>query len=590
MSSQTATAEWSAFHVFVHGDRSSTDAVFTAAGELGEQLVADDRATAWFAMRYWEGGPHVRLRLRNLTADAVPRVRAVLADAARTAPGLTALDPDEFYGELASAAERTRLGWTPSGTVLEPPYEPERARYADDMIAAEELFQISSAIAVRGVRAVRAGASRTAVGLGLLCGYAAGLLRAAVPRTVVATALRRYAAGFADLDGAPRVDVVAAQERAERDFLTARDGLIASVDVLIGDGPASLERVWTTAVSAYARNLLFGGDGGDVVTSASTGGAGAADPGAAWSAIGSQWHMLANRLGISVHAEVHLSWLVSLAVVRSADAAAMHGGGDEASAFIEATKFRRSAMHEQRPVKSTPRLRPRSSRFRETALRVPLPETDEMLLQRPSLAEALGARRSAYGRFDAGVTLPELATLLRLAAGVVDRYDAIEAGNPVTVNRHSYPAAGGVDAAVLDVVTGGLAGLPEGTYRYDPELNQLIRLGADSRQVLASTSPYSQQDDDGRAAVDVANAAIVLHLHLSTGPIVRRYGQRGLRFALLEAGHLAQNLVLVATALGFKSITLGGFYDDALAVAGGLDSVAELPVYLIPIGHGSEEG
>jgi len=587
MSSQAGTAEWSAFHVFVHGDRSSTDAVFITAGELGEQLVADDRATAWFAMRYWEGGPHVRLRLQNLAADTVPRVRAVLADAVRTAPGLMVLDPDEFYGELASAAERARLGWPPSGTVLEPEYEPERARYADDMTAAEELFQISSAIAVRGVRAVRAGASRTTVGLRLLCGYAAGLLRAGVPRTVVASALRRYAAGFADLEGAPRVDVAAAQERAERDFLRAREGLIASVEALVDDGPASLERTWTTAVSDYARKLLFAGGG--VVTGASTGVAGAVDLGAAWSAIGSQWHMLANRLGISVHAEVHLSWLVSLAVMRSAGADSMHGG-DEASAFVEATKFRRSAMHEQRPVKSTPRLRPRSSLFRESALRVPLPGTDEMLLQRPGLAEVLGARRSAYGRFDAGVTLPELATLLRLAAGVVDRYDAVEAGKPVTVNRHSYPAAGGVDTAVLDVVTGGLTGLPGGTYRYDPELNELLRLGEDSRQALASTSPYARQDDDGRAAVDVADAAVVLHLHISTGSIVRRYGQRGLRFALLEAGHLAQNLVLVATALGFKSITLGGFYDDALAVAGGLDSVAELPVYLIPIGHGSEVG
>jgi SagB-type dehydrogenase family enzyme len=65
-----------------------------------------------------------------------------------------------------------------------------------------------------------------------------------------------------------------------------------------------------------------------------------------------------------------------------------------------------------------------------------------------------------------------------------------------------------------------------------------------------------------------------------------RYGQRGLRFALLEAGHLAQNLVLVATALGWSSITLGGFYDDELAIAAGLDGVSQLPVYLLPMGVG----
>jgi nitroreductase len=59
---------------------------------------------------------------------------------------------------------------------------------------------------------------------------------------------------------------------------------------------------------------------------------------------------------------------------------------------------------------------------------------------------------------------------------------------------------------------------------------------------------------------------------------------RGYRFALLEAGHVVQNLVLAATALGLPALPLGGWYDrrvDALVGADGLD---EATVYVVLLG------
>ena len=43
-----------------------------------------------------------------------------------------------------------------------------------------------------------------------------------------------------------------------------------------------------------------------------------------------------------------------------------------------------------------------------------------------------------------------------------------------------------------------------------------------------------------------------------------KYGLRGYRFALLEAGHVMQNAVLAAAALALPALPVGGFYDRRL--------------------------
>jgi nitroreductase len=53
---------------------------------------------------------------------------------------------------------------------------------------------------------------------------------------------------------------------------------------------------------------------------------------------------------------------------------------------------------------------------------------------------------------------------------------------------------------------------------------------------------------------------------------------------LLDAGHLAQNLLLVCEDLRLAAVPLGGFQDDALAELLGLDPSEEAPLYAILIG------
>ena len=41
-----------------------------------------------------------------------------------------------------------------------------------------------------------------------------------------------------------------------------------------------------------------------------------------------------------------------------------------------------------------------------------------------------------------------------------------------------------------------------------------------------------------------------------------KYNQRGVRFALTESGHVAQNALLAAVALGLSALPIGGYFDE----------------------------
>ncbi len=63
-----------------------------------------------------------------------------------------------------------------------------------------------------------------------------------------------------------------------------------------------------------------------------------------------------------------------------------------------------------------------------------------------------------------------------------------------------------------------------------------------------------------------------------------KYGERGYRFALLESGHIAQNLLLLAGAAGLASLPAGGFFDDLLNLTLGIDGETEAATYAILAG------
>jgi SagB-type dehydrogenase family enzyme len=101
-------------------------------------------------------------------------------------------------------------------------------------------------------------------------------------------------------------------------------------------------------------------------------------------------------------------------------------------------------------------------------------------------------------------------------------------------------------------------------------------------------SSHNLTDALARATSDPAlfvNAGLVIILTGLFAKTTFKYGERGYRFVLFEAGHIAQNILLEATALGLGAVPVAGFVDDEVNALIDLNGVDEASLYLIVVGQ-----
>jgi len=181
-----------------------------------------------------------------------------------------------------------------------------------------------------------------------------------------------------------------------------------------------------------------------------------------------------------------------------------------------------------------------------------------------SLWEALAQRSSRRDFAPGGLALATIATLLDAAYGVRDGA------------RHTVPSGGALYPLEVFVAAHAVAEVPRGVYRYDPHRNALEEHATcDPWPALETACPLPGLLTDGACAFLVVGVF---------GRTRFKYGQRGYRFALLEAGHVVQNVVLAAAALGVHALPWGGFYDAQLDALVDVDGVEESVVYAVVLG------
>jgi SagB-type dehydrogenase family enzyme len=82
----------------------------------------------------------------------------------------------------------------------------------------------------------------------------------------------------------------------------------------------------------------------------------------------------------------------------------------------------------------------------------------------------------------------------------------------------------------------------------------------------------------------VHEAGIVIIITAVFARTMWKYGQRGYRYILLDAGHLAQTIYLCADSLGLAAGAVGGFYDAELNEYLNLPE-GEEALYLLTLGR-----
>ncbi|WP_437303733.1 SagB/ThcOx family dehydrogenase [Sorangium sp. So ce388] len=182
--------------------------------------------------------------------------------------------------------------------------------------------------------------------------------------------------------------------------------------------------------------------------------------------------------------------------------------------------------------------------------RTPLPGRD-FAIDAP-LGEVLERRRSVRDFALGAMPLETLGRLLHASYGVrgARKIDA-----EWTCDRPT-PSAGGRYPLEIYVATQAVEDLPDGLYHYDARAHDLeLRRGGLAHAALADLTLAQDM---------VLNTNVVVIITAVPFRTMWKYGQRGYRFLWLDAGHLGQNLYLVATAMGLGPVAIGGFYDDEL--------------------------
>jgi hypothetical protein len=188
---------WVSVHVFYHGelDVLLTDAVRPLTDDLRRRGLID----GFFFLRYWDGGKHLRVRLRSSTVDD-PVEELALAALRRYLAACPSPDFPDLDGYPAAAAAYAEAeGVTdylrepmPNNTAHAIAYVPETERYGQFLAAAEQHFVESSRIALGLITAGTTKDQRhTAALSALLLTWWGGKIRRPAPNPGYA---QRYAA------------------------------------------------------------------------------------------------------------------------------------------------------------------------------------------------------------------------------------------------------------------------------------------------------------------------------------------------------------------------------------------------------------
>lgn len=186
-----------------------------------------------------------------------------------------------------------------------------------------------------------------------------------------------------------------------------------------------------------------------------------------------------------------------------------------------------------------------------------------------SVERALGERRTVREFAAKELTLSQVAQLLWACQGVTDRQ-----------GFRTAPSAGALYPLEVYLLASDCVGLEPGLYRYLPNFD---------RPALEQVRPGRWRDALAAAALGqecIRTAPANMVITVIVERTAAKYGNRAERYAILEAGHAAQNVCLQATALGLGVTPVGAFDDGKVSR---LLGTSACPLYILAVGVPSKQ-
>jgi SagB-type dehydrogenase family enzyme len=232
--------------------------------------------------------------------------------------------------------------------------------------------------------------------------------------------------------------------------------------------------------------------------------------------------------------------------------------------FFEKTKYKHLGSSPQQKGAAPPALQ---VDFSEGGERIALPSAENIGGQ---VQKVIEQRRSLRRYSQKSLTLKELSYLLWCTQGVKQA----EAG------LHTFrtvPSAGARHTFETFVLANRVEGLQPLLYQYMALEHKLGIVSHDDR--IAEKIMFGCL---GQKMITTSAATFIWVADIKR--MTWRYGQRGYRYILLDAGHVCQNLYLAAESIGCGACGVGAFDDDVMNETLGLDGERHFMVYAACVG------
>lgn len=244
---------------------------------------------------------------------------------------------------------------------------------------------------------------------------------------------------------------------------------------------------------------------------------------------------------------------------------------DVSENWFEATKIYRNSMAWDAPGVSSLL---RSETLQMIATRaskrfddLPLIELPEPMQLQMSLDEVIESRRSAESYSGKYTDFAILSTILQKSYGVIERDEGL---------RRPVPSGGALYPLDLYIIVNKVNDLEKGIYHFDPYRNGIVNIGSFNSKKFGEI--FLQEE-----AVKDFSFTIVVSANFWRSRF--KYGPRSYRFTFLEAGHVVQNMILIANSLNISTRPYGGFIDneltDMIGIQNGID---DAPIYSLVAG------
>ena len=202
--------------------------------------------------------------------------------------------------------------------------------------------------------------------------------------------------------------------------------------------------------------------------------------------------------------------------------------------------------------------------FKEGRMNLSEPKTDGNV----SVEKAIKTRRTVRSFASRQLTFDQFSQLLWSSQGITE-----DGGY-----KRAAPSAGALYPMDVYAVVGhdAVNNIVPGIYHYDPKTHSLSLIAeGDHRDELARAS-LSQ--------IWMAKAPVNLVICAEYHRVTVKYGARGERYAMMESGHIAQNIFLQARSLGLDAGIVGAFIDAEVKKALRIEAAHE-PLLIMPVGY-----